>query len=104
METTKKKGGRPSEAQTKRNFATYCESRAKGHNKQESGNLAGVNRKTADKYERLRLQAQADKRQRLINLRQRLENKADSPEITAKELIGLTLYIKQLDQEISEIV
>lgn len=104
MTTTKKNNGRPTDAERERNFTTYCESRAKGHDKRESGNLAGVNEKTARKYERLRLQAQTEKVERLQKLRQRLETKADRPEITAKELISLTQYIKQLDEEISEII
>lgn len=103
MTTTKKNNGRPTDAERERNFATYCESRAKGHNQKDSGNLAGVNEKTARKYERMRLQTQSEKVEQLRKLRQRLEAKADHPEITAKDLISLTKYIKQLDDEISGI-
>lgn len=104
MTTTKKNNGRPTEAERLRNFKVYCKSRANGQSKWESANLVGIERKTADRYERLRLQAQAKKVERLQKLRQRLETKADRPEITAKELISLTQYIRQLDEEINEII
>lgn len=100
METTKRKAGRPNKAQAGRNFEIYCKSRAKGHNQKDSGNLAGIAEKTAGRYEKLRQQAQAGKAEQLRKLRQRLEAKADRPEITAKDLISLTKYIKQLDDEI----
>lgn len=100
---TKPRKGRPTNTERDQILATYNESRAKGLNQKDSGKLAGINEKTAGKYERAIQEAKNKKIERLQELRERLEKKADSPAITPKELIYLTQYIKQLDDEINKI-
>lgn len=100
---TKPRKGRPTNTERDQILATYHKSRAKGLSQKDSGKLAGINEKTAGKYERAIQEAKNKKIERLQELRERLEKKADSPAITPKELIYLTQYIKQLDDEINKI-
>ena len=66
---TKPRKGRPTNTERDQILATYHESRAKGLSQKDSGKLAGINEKTAGKYERAIQEAKNKKIERLqINI------------------------------------
>lgn len=85
--------------ETKKKMQKYNEYRAKGHNQKESAKLVGITEKTAGKYELKRLEGVQQSITEIDKLITRLEQKADEPTTSAKDLIQLTAEIERLNEK-----
>ena len=85
--------------ETKKKMQKYNECRAKGYNQKESAKMIGITEKTAGKYELKRLESVRNNITELDKLIIRLEQKADEPTTSAKDLIQLTAEIERLNEK-----